>query len=96
MAILWISSKKEENSMLTKIQKWGNSQGLRLPKMLLSSLHIDVGDEVAISVDKGALHIVPIKKIRGKYTLENLVAQIPEDYQPEEMDWGKPTGREAW
>jgi antitoxin MazE len=55
-----------------------------------------VGDEVAISVDKGALHIVPIKKIRGKYTLENLVAQIPEDYQPEEMDWGKPTGREAW
>ena len=29
--------------MITKIQKWGNSQGLRLSKTLLSDADIDVG-----------------------------------------------------
>ena len=43
-----------------------------------------------------SLIIVPARKIRRKYSLENLVARIPEDYQPEEIDWGKPSGREAW
>ncbi len=32
--------------MLAKIQKWGNSQGLRLTKNLLEDAQLDVGDEV--------------------------------------------------
>ena len=32
--------------MITKVQKWGNSQGLRLSKELLSDARIDVGDAV--------------------------------------------------
>ena len=31
--------------MLAKIQKWGNSQGLRLAKNLLADAQLDVGDE---------------------------------------------------
>ena len=34
--------------MLAKIQKWGNSQGLRISKNLLSDAQLDVGDEVDI------------------------------------------------
>ena len=30
--------------MITKVQKWGNSQGVRLSKELLSGAHINVGD----------------------------------------------------
>ena len=82
--------------MQTKIQKWGNSQGLRLNKRLLESAGLKAGDEVEISVEGSALVIVPVRRIRGKYSLENLVARIPEDYQPEEVDWGKPSGREEW
>lgn len=80
--------------MQTKIQKWGNSQGLRLNKQLLERAGLKPGDEVEISVEDGSLVIVPARKIRGKYNLENLVARIPEDYQPEEVDWGKPSGSE--
>ena len=82
--------------MPTKIQKWGNSQGLRLNKQLLERAGLKPGDEVEISVEDSSLVIVPARKIRGKYNLENLVARIPEDYQPEEVDWGKPSGREEW
>jgi antitoxin MazE len=82
--------------MHTKIQKWGNSQALRLNKQLLESAGLKSGDEVEISVEGSSLVIVPARKTRGKYRLENLVARIPKGYQPEEIDWGKPSGREEW
>ena len=82
--------------MQTKIQKWGNSQGLRLNKDLLERAGLKAGDEVEISVEDSALVIVPARKIRGKYRLEDLVARIPEDHLPKEVDWGKPSGREEW
>lgn len=36
------------------------------------------------------------KRVQCKYDLESLVAQIPDDYQPKEIDWGKPVGKEVW
>ena len=82
--------------MLTKVQKWGNSQGLRFTKALLDEAQIKVGDEVKISVDKGRIIVEPVTEVRGKYDLETLVSRMPEGYQPEEPDWGPPVGREAW
>lgn len=82
--------------MHTRIQKWGNSQGLRLTKDLLENADLDVGDEVDVSVKDGVLMITPIKKIRGKYRIEDLVARIPEDHESEEIDWGGPSGKEVW
>ena len=82
--------------MHTKIQKWGNSQGLRLAKNLLEDARLDVGDEVDVAVRDGTIVIAPCRQIRGRYRLEDLVAQIPEDYQASEVDWGEPSGREAW
>ncbi|HKK90578.1 MAG TPA: AbrB/MazE/SpoVT family DNA-binding domain-containing protein [Desulfobacteraceae bacterium] len=82
--------------MIAKIQKWGNSQGLRLPKKLLSDVPIGVGDEVDINVKEGAMIITPVRKIRGRHILEDLVARIPENYQADEVDWGEPVGKEVW
>ena len=82
--------------MHTKIQKWGNSQGLRLAKNVLEDAHLGVGDEVDIAARDGVIVIAPIRKIRGRYHLEDLVAQIPEDYHAGEVDWGEPVGKEAW
>jgi antitoxin MazE len=81
--------------MLTKIQKWGNSQGLRFSKTIMEEAHITVGDEVRISVADGKIVVEPTQKIRGKYTIEALVAQIPEAYVVEEVEWGKPEGNEV-
>ncbi len=82
--------------MITKVQKWGNSQGLRLSKDLLSDVRINVGDEVDVTVRDGTLVITPARCVRGKANLQELVARIPSRYVPEEVDWGRPAGREVW
>ena len=82
--------------MLTKIQKWGNSQGLRLAKNLLADAHIGVGDEVDVAVKDGIIIVSPAKRKRGRHNLKDLVARIPENYQAGEVDWGEPIGKEVW
>jgi len=82
--------------MLAKIQKWGNSQGLRLSKNLLADAHIGVGDEVEIAVKDGVIVVSPAKRKRGRHNLKDLVARIPKNYQAREVDWGEPIGKEIW
>jgi antitoxin MazE len=82
--------------MVTRVQKWGNSQGLRLSKELLSAAHIEVGDAVDVAVREGSIVVTPVRRIRGALDLEQLVAAIPADYEPGEADWGPPAGREVW
>ena len=82
--------------MITKVQKWGNSQGLRLPKALLAEAAIVVGDAVDVAVKDGALVITPVRRVRGGHDLRELVKRIPPRYEAEELRWGPPVGREGW
>lgn len=82
--------------MMTRVQKWGNSQGLRLSKELLSHVDISVGDEVDVTVREGTLVITPVHRVRGALDLRELVRRIPKDYKSEELEWGDPAGREVW
>ncbi len=82
--------------MHAKIQKWGNSQGIRLAKNLLSDAQLGIGDEVDISVKDGIMIVAPTKRVRGRHKLKDLVARIPKNYQAGEVDWGQPVGKEAW
>jgi antitoxin MazE len=82
--------------MTTKVQKWGNSQGIRFPLRLMQEANLAVGDEVDVTVQEGRIIVMPSERIRGRYRLEDLVARMPEGYEPSEEDWGPPVGREAW
>ncbi|MDQ7840431.1 MAG: transcriptional regulator/antitoxin, MazE [bacterium] len=82
--------------MITKVQKWGNSQGLRLSKELLSNVEIGVGDAVDVAVRDGALVVTPVRRVRGGRDLRELVRRIPKDDKTKELDWGRPVGREVW
>jgi antitoxin MazE len=82
--------------MVTKIQKWGNSQGLRLAKQVLQDARISVGDDVDVTARDGLIVIAPTRRIRGKRSLQELVSRIPKGYKPEAMDWGDPVGKEVW
>ena len=82
--------------MITKIQKWGNSQGLRLGKQVLEEARIAVGDSVDVAARDGVIVIAPVKRIRGKQSLQDLVSRIPRNYKTGELDWGRPRGREVW
>ena len=82
--------------MLAKVQKWGNSQGLRFPKVILEEARVKVGDEVRVSVRGRKIIVEPIEKVRGKYNLKDLVSKMPKNYRLEEVEWGAPVGKEAW
>jgi antitoxin MazE len=82
--------------MVTKVQKWGNSQGLRLARQVLEEAHIAVGDDVEVKARDGMIVIVPAQRIRGKQSLQKLVSRIPKGYKGGEVEWGKPAGREEW
>ncbi len=40
--------------------------------------------------------VKPSLRIRGRYKIEELVRDLPSDYEPKEEEWGQPVGREAW
>ena len=82
--------------MIVKVQKWGNSQGIRLSKEILNQANILIGDELEVLTTEDQLVIKPVYKIRGKYKIEDLVAKLPANYQVEELDWGEPVGMEVW
>jgi antitoxin MazE len=82
--------------MATKIQKWGNSQGLRITKEQLERAQLAVGDEVEVEVRDGRIVVTPVRQIRGRFKLADLVRCIPKDYEPTGEEWGGPAGKEAW
>jgi antitoxin MazE len=82
--------------VVTKVQKWGNSQGLRLTKQVLEDAGILLGDEVDVAARDGVIVIAPVRRVRGKRSLRELVSSIPRDYKSSEVEWGNPVVKEAW
>jgi antitoxin MazE len=82
--------------MMTRIQKWGNSQGLRLAKQVLAEACLSVGDNVEVAARDGVIVIAPARKPRQRLSLKELVSRIPRNYKAREMPWGRPVGREEW
>lgn len=82
--------------MLTKIQKSENREGICFSKNILEAAQMSVGDEVQVTIQNGRIIIETATRTRRRADLKALLAQMPEDYQPEELDWGKPVGKEEW
>jgi antitoxin MazE len=82
--------------MLAKLQKWGNSQGLRFSKTILAQAKMGSGDAVDISVRAGEIVVKPVVAVRGKYQLKELLSGMPDNYKPGEVDFGSPRGKEIW
>ena len=82
--------------MVTKLQKWGNSQGIRISKSILEHSQISVGEFISISAKKGQIIIKPTSVVRGKHKLKDLINQLPKGHKPSETDWGQPVGKEEW
>ncbi len=82
--------------MVTRVQKWGNSQGLRLAKQVLEEARISVGDSVDVSTRDGVIVIAPVRRVRSRIRLQELLSRIPKNYRPEEVEWGEPVEREDW
>lgn len=80
--------------MQTKIQKWGNSLGLRIPKSFAEQAGVEAGSQVDLSVENGELVVRP--QSRPKYELKDLLRGIKANNIHREIDIGGAIGREAW
>ncbi len=80
--------------MRAKVQKWGNSLAVRLPKAITEKAGLAIADEVDIDVeDTGKVVLLPC--IRNKYRLEELLTGITSSNLHGEIDFGEPQGREV-
>ena len=80
--------------MQTTIVSWGNSQGIRIPKIILESVHLKVGDEVEIKVEGEALMIKKFEK-RTRKNLAQRLEGFDGEYTATEWDTGAPVGLEV-
>jgi len=80
--------------MNSRIQKWGNSLALRIPKSFADETGLESGSVVEIDVVAGQLVITPVQ--RGVYELETLLAQITDANLHREIDTGDAVGNEVW
>ena len=80
--------------MATKVQKWGNSLAVRLPREVAEKFRLSEGTNVLIQPEGKKIVIRPAKE--KEETLEELVAKITPENRHEEVDWGRPRGREVW
>jgi antitoxin MazE len=80
--------------MVTKILKWGNSLGLRIPKSFAKEAGVEEGSAVDISLDGDRIVIRPATPVQ--YHLTDLVSQVREDNIHEEISTGDAVGREVW
>ena len=79
--------------MTTSIQKWGNSQGIRIPKFLLEAVQWRENERLVVSAEKDKIIIMKAEK---RKTIKELFADYQGGYMPVEIDWGEPAGDEVW
>ena len=80
--------------MRTRVQKWGNSLALRIPKSFASEVGLEKETCVDVSLADGKLVIKPVAK--PKLNLKQLLAKVTRENLHHEIDTGAARGNETW
>jgi antitoxin MazE len=80
--------------MITKIQKWGHSFALRIPKSMVVELKLEPNSPLEIKFEDNRLVISPI--IQPEFKLDELLEQITPENLHAETSAGLPVGNETW
>jgi len=80
--------------MQSRVQRWGNSLAVRIPKTFAQDIGLSEDAPVEISVSGGDLVIAPVKP--RPFTLDQLLAGVTDENLHEEVTTGGPVGREVW
>ena len=80
--------------MITRVQKWGNSLALRIPKSFAAEVGLQTDSSVEVTLADGKLIIAPI--VKSKLTLKQLLAQVTDENMHHEVETGPAQGNEAW
>jgi antitoxin MazE len=80
--------------MRAAVKKWGNSASVRIPAAVMQAARLDLDDPVDVREESGRIIIEPER--RREYDLDDLVKAITPENLHEEVDFGRPVGKEAW
>lgn len=91
---LCIYYKQEVKSMEARIQKWGNSCGIRIPSSILKSLNIKANDILNIEQQEDKIIIsIPKKK---KISLSDKFKEYHGKNLAKDFSWDESVGKEIW
>jgi antitoxin MazE len=80
--------------MRARVQKWGNSLGIRIPRALAQEVDVAADSEVEIAARNGKILISPLRK--KALTLRQLLLGVTNANLHREVDIGSPVGKESW
>ena len=80
--------------MKALVKKWGNSAAVRIPAAVMQAIHLELDDEVDVREEAGRIVIQPIR--RKNYDLDELLKGITSKNRHDPVDFGPPSGKEAW
>jgi len=83
-----------KTTIQTKIKKWGNSFGVRLPINFIKQKGVGDGSPVKLTQKKDNIIIQFAPKRKKK--LEDLISQIKPENLHKQTDWGDNQGKEIW
>jgi antitoxin MazE len=83
-----------EVTMHIRVQKWGNSLAVRIPKPLAEDAKVEEGTVLNLAVSKGKVIATPVKK--NKQSLQQMLAKVSRKNLHAEVKSGAPVGREIW
>lgn len=79
--------------MQTRVKKWGNSLGLRIPRVYADELKFHDGNVVNMRIVRDNLIIKPIK---FGYSLQELLSKVTSENIHGAIDTGFERGKEVW
>jgi len=80
--------------MHVRVQKWGNSLAVRIPKPLAQDAEVKEGTVLNLVVSDGKVVATPVQK--RKLSLRQLLAKVNKKNLHDEVDSGRSVGREVW
>ena len=80
--------------MQARVQKWGNSLALRIPKHLADEVGLKENSAVELSLRDNELVIAQV--VKTGFSLADLLAQVTDANLHREVDTGPAVGGEAW
>lgn len=80
--------------MRSKVQKWGNSLAVRIPKSFAEEVGLKDDSAIEMRLFKGGLLLEPAP-VWGP-TLDELLDAVTDDNVHTEVDFGPPQGLEVW
>ncbi len=80
--------------MEVRLQKWGNSDGIRIPSSILKSLNLKTNDKMELEYNKN--EIIISKPKREKISLAERFANYKGSNLAKEYVWDEAKGKEIW